>query len=237
MTDTSTRLPVRLIALVVAILAAGELVAHFVDSSYGVVAIPVAALVVTVVALRSGITWDELGLARSTWSRGARYALVLAGAVTVVVAVMAAIPAFRSVFEDDRYDTGIGRALVVALVLVPLRTVIPEELAFRGVLLAMLTRRFGTTPAVIGSSVLFGLWHVTSSVGLAADNEAVGSVASGAAAQWIGVIGAVVATTLAGVVLCVVRLRSGSLIAPIALHWAVNGVGVLASAVVLTITT
>jgi len=227
---------VRLIALVVAILAAGELVAHFVDSSYGVVAIPVAALVVTVVALRSGITWDELGLARSTWSRGARYALVLAGAVTVVVAVMAAIPAFRSVFEDDRYDTGIGRALVVALVLVPLRTVLPEELAFRGVLLAMLRRRYQTDTSVIVSSILFGLWHVTSSIGLSADNEAVGSFASGTAGQWLGVAGAVLVTAVAGGVLCWLRLRSGSLLAPIGLHWAVNGVGVIASSVVWTLT-
>ncbi|MGA5143427.1 type II CAAX prenyl endopeptidase Rce1 family protein, partial [Streptomyces azureus] len=40
------------------------------------------------------------------------------------------------------------------------------------------------------------------------------------------------ATTAAGVVLCELRRRSGSLLAPAALHWAVNGIGyVLAWAV------
>ena len=47
----------------------------------------------------------------------------------------------------------------------------------------------------------------------------------------------VLVTTGAGVVFCWLRLRSGSLLAPIGLHWAVNGVGILASSVVWTLTT
>ena len=47
-----------------------------------------------------------------------------------------------------------------------------------------------------------------------------------------GVVGAVLATALAGFVFTWLRRRSGSLIAPIALHWSLNGLGALAAAMV-----
>jgi membrane protease YdiL (CAAX protease family) len=37
-------------------------------------------------------------------------------------------------------------------------------------------------------------------------------------------------TAAAGVLFCELRRRSGSLLAPIGLHWAVNGLGVLVTA-------
>lgn len=51
-------------------------------------------------------------------------------------------------------------------------------------------------------------------------------------AQIAGVAGAVVATALAGFVFTWLRRRSGSLLAPIALHWSLNGMGVLAAVLV-----
>ena len=154
--------------------------------------VPVAAVLVTAFARARGITWAELGLARSTWGRGAAYALAVVGLVLVVVAVVAAMPWTRSAFTDDRYDYGIGHALLVALVFIPLRTVIAEELVFRGVLLAALARLHGTRTAVIASSILFGLWHVLSSLHLAQDNQAVasplgsGSLGQVARRRWLG---------------------------------------------------
>ena len=47
-----------------------------------------------------------------------------------------------------------------------------------------------------------------------------------------GVVGAVLATAAAGFVFTWLRRRSGSLIAPIALHWSLNGMGALAAALV-----
>ena len=44
--------------------------------------------------------------------------------------------------------------------------------------------------------------------------------------------GAVIATAAAGFVFTWLRRRSGSLIAPIALHWSLNGLGALAAALV-----
>jgi tRNA pseudouridine32 synthase/23S rRNA pseudouridine746 synthase len=222
----------------VAVLAVAEAVEHFESGVAGDLAVAVGAVAVTVLARGRGISWDELGLARRTWAAGARYGLTAAGLVLIVVAAAAALPLTRDAFVDDRYDQGIGHGLVVALLAVPLRTVIPEELAFRGVLFAAFRRAYTTRVAIVASSLLFGLWHVSSSLNLASENKAVaGPLGTGTAGQLLGVAGAVLITTGAGVVFCWLRLRSGSLLAPIGLHWAVNGAGIIASSVVWTLTT
>ena len=85
-------------------------------------------------------------------------------------------------------------------------------------------------PTVV-SSALFGAWHVLPSLRLHEVNPAVADrVGTGPVARVLAVAGAVTFTALAGVVLCELRRRSGSLLAPIGLHWAVNGLGVLVSA-------
>ena len=226
-----------LVAVTVLLMASAELLAHRSSGSLHVLPVPVAAVAVTALARRWGISWAELGLARSTWRRGAAYGLAVAGIVLLAVAVVAVLPWTRSAFTDDRYDFGIGHALLVALVFIPLRTVIAEELVFRGILLAALARLHGMRTAVVASSLLFGLWHVLSSLHLAQDNQAVASpLGSGVVGQTLGVLGSVLVTTVAGFLFCWLRLRSGSLLAPIGAHWAVNGVGVLASAAVWTLT-
>ncbi|HEV2870259.1 MAG TPA: CPBP family glutamic-type intramembrane protease, partial [Actinomycetota bacterium] len=78
------------------------------------------------------------------------------------------------------------------------------------------------------SSGLFGLWHVVGSLGGGAANAAiVGVVGGDAAGTMLRVVVTVAFTALAGVVLCWLRLRSGSLLAPILAHWTVNGLGVI----------
>ena len=78
------------------------------------------------------------------------------------------------------------------------------------------------------SSALFGLWHVLPALGGGAANESVaGIVGDGVAGTALRVAGTVIFTGLAGVLLCELRARSGSLLAPILLHWAVNAFGEL----------
>ena len=73
--------------------------------------------------------------------------------------------------------------------------------------------------------------HVFPALGLATDNQAIGSaVGKGTSGEAISVLGTVLFTGLAGVVFCELRRRSGSLLASIGLHWATNGLGVLAAA-------
>jgi membrane protease YdiL (CAAX protease family) len=119
-------------------------------------------------------------------------------------------------------------ALLRALVIIPLTTVIPEEYAFRGVLWGLLRRQSGRRVATAVSSALFGLWHVFPALGGGAANDSVaGVLGDGVAGAVLRVAGTVLFTGLAGVLFCELRARSDSLLAPILLHWAVNGFGEL----------
>jgi len=197
------------------------------------VAGPATAAGLLALARLAGLSWAELGLGSGTWRRGLIWAGVIVGAVAVVYAVGAALPLTRDAFRDSRYDFGWGEALLTAFVLIPVGTVLLEEVAFRGVLWGLIRRVRGTAAATIVSSVLFGVWHVLPSLGLSSDNEAIGSaVGRGKSAQVITVLATVAFTALSGVVFCELRRRSGSLLASASLHWATNGLGVLASAAV-----
>jgi membrane protease YdiL (CAAX protease family) len=52
-------------------------------------------------------------------------------------------------------------------------------------------------------------------------------VAADVAGMGVRVVVTVGFTALGGVVLCWLRLRSGSLLAPVLAHWTVNGLGVI----------
>jgi membrane protease YdiL (CAAX protease family) len=66
-------------------------------------------------------------------------------------------------------------------------------------------------------------------------NQAVGAVfGGGAAGRVVTVLAAVGFTALAGLLLCELRRRSGSLLAAAALHWATNGLGLLVGAALAT---
>ncbi len=191
---------------------------------------PAGAAALLALARWAGLNWAELGLGRGTWRRGLRWAGAAIGAVAVVFAAGAALPLTRSAFRDSRYDFGWGHALLTAFVLIPVGTVLFEEVAFRGVLWGLLQRRHGPWVATGVSSALFGLWHVLPSLGLAADDQAIGAtVGTGSSGQAVSVLGTVLFTALAGVVFCELRRRSGSLLAPAGLHWATNALGVLAA--------
>jgi uncharacterized protein len=194
---------------------------------------PVCAALLLWLARLAGLSWAELGLGPGTWRPGAKWAGAVIGIAALVIAVGAALPLTRDAFRDSRYDLPWPDALLTAFVLIPVGTVLLEEVAFRGVLWGLLRRLGGTVLATAASSALFGLWHILPSLGLATDNEAVGSaVGKGSSAQDLTVLGTVLFTAASGVVLCELRRRSGSLLAPAGLHWAVNGLSVLASAAV-----
>jgi membrane protease YdiL (CAAX protease family) len=194
---------------------------------------PAGAAGLLAIARWAGLSWQELGLGRGTWRRGLIWASGAIGAVAVVYAAGAALPPTRNAFRDARYQMDWEHAFLTAFVLVPLGTVVFEEVAFRGVLWGLLRRARGTWTATIVSSALFGVWHVLPSLGLARDNEAIAStVGRGTSGEVISVLGTVLFTGLAGVVFCELRRRSGSLLASVGLHWATNGLGVLTAAAV-----
>ena len=227
------RVPLRLAVVVTVALLAVVNVVDVRVAHAALVAGPVSAAVLLGLARLAGLSWAELGLGPGTWRPGLRWAGAVIAVVAVVLAVGAALPLTREAFRDSRYHLDWADALLTAFVLIPLGTVLLEEVAFRGVLWGLFRRLRGTVAATAASSALFGVWHVLPSLGLAASNQAIGgAVGTGRSAQEITVLGTVLFTAASGVVFCELRRRSGSLLAPAALHWATNGLSVLASAAV-----
>jgi uncharacterized protein len=220
------------IAVVVAMLALANLIAHFTTPWANIATVPAAAVALVALVRARGLTWTELGLGREHWRSGMRYALLAGGLVLTVVAVGALLPWTRPMFLNDRYATLSG-ALIASMIIIPLQTVIPEELAFRGVLHGALDRAWGFRGVAAAGSLLFGLWHIATSLGLTTSNLGFTRILGGGVFGVVaGVVLAVAATSAAGFVFTWLRRRSGSLLAPIALHWSLNGMGALAAAMV-----
>jgi membrane protease YdiL (CAAX protease family) len=225
------------ICVVVVVLALTNLIAHFTTPWANVATVPAAAIGLLLLVRARGLGWSELGLGREHWRSGAGYALAAVGLVGAVIAVGALLPLTRPMFMNNHYATMSG-ALVASMIIIPLQTVIPEELAFRGVLHGALDRAWGFRGVAAAGSMLFGMWHIATSLGLTSSNVGFTKLFGGGVAGMVaGVVLAVVATGAAGFVFTWLRRRSGSLIAPIALHWSLNGLGALAAALVWHLST
>jgi membrane protease YdiL (CAAX protease family) len=202
----------------------------------GLVVGPLVALGLILLGRRAGLTWHDLGMSKRTLLPGLKYAVGAVLAVAVVYAIGAALPWTRPAFHDVRYHLHLSAALLTAFIVVPLGTVLLEEVAFRGVLLGMIRRHRGATWASITSSVLFGLWHILPSLRLNQANQAVGAaLGTTLTGRVLAIAGVVAFTALAGLLLCELRRRSGSILAAAALHWAINGMGLLVAAFLATV--
>jgi uncharacterized protein len=190
----------------------------------------VLTVVLLAVARRCGVTWSGLGLHPDRWRGGMWWGMGAVAVVAVVVAlgllVSERVSAVGVLLSDERAALPAPELLYQALVRIPLGTAVFEEVAFRGVLLGALLRVTGRWSAVAWSSVVFGLWHVAPTIVTLEMNQ----VAPGSAEGLLAVLGAVVVTTVAGVLFSALRLRSASLLAPVLAHWATNSLGLLAAA-------
>ena len=224
------------IAVVVVVLVLTNLIAHFTTPWASIATVPAAAVGLVILVRCNGLGWAELGLGREHWKSGLGYALAAVAVVGSVIGIGVLLPMTRPMFMNHHYAT-ISGALVASMVVIPLQTVIPEELAFRGVLHGALNRAWGFRGVALGGSLLFGLWHVATSLGLTSSNVGFTRLFGGGVVGMLaGVTLAVLATGAAGFVFSWLRRRSGSLIAPIALHWSLNGLGALAAALVWHLT-
>jgi membrane protease YdiL (CAAX protease family) len=190
---------------------------------------PVAVIALLGFARWSGLSWAQLGLAGSRWRSGALWGLGAIGVVALVYVVGILLPATRTAFLDSRTHLGLSAALMSALVVIPVTTVLLEEVAFRSVLWGMLSRHAGALRTLLISSLLFGLWHLLPAFHVTAMNRGVGTAVShaGGAATLLVVLGTVALTAAGGVVAGELRRRSGSLLASVGMHWATNALGIL----------
>ncbi len=214
-------------AVTVAALVALNVTDHLVPG--GLWLAPLAALVLLGFARWRGLSWKQLGLGRDRVRAGALWAGGAIAVTALLYLVGTLLPLTRPAFLDARYHFGIAGALMSALIVIPIGTILIEEVAFRSVLWGMLSRHMSAWRVLATSSVLFGLWHILPALSLTSANRGVADAVRGAgtSAGVLVVLGTVAFTALGGVVAGELRRRSGSLLASAGMHWATNGLGVL----------
>lgn len=122
--------------------------------------------------------------------------------------------------------------LLDVLVRVPLSIALFEELLFRGLLYSALRRGRSAAFSLAASSAAFAGWHFAVTYTSAAQSN----LSSAARLPWplkpfvqpLAVMGGLLSTGLAGAAFGLVRERTGNLAAPVAAHWLVDGVMIVA---------
>jgi membrane protease YdiL (CAAX protease family) len=169
----------------------------------------------------SGLAAEDIGLSRARVGSGLKYAFVAVAIISVIFLVLFLLN--QNIFRDHRYDQKLLTALTTALLIVPLKTVLFEELAFRGLMPSLLKNlNSGLWFVLVTSAVLFGLWHLTSAP--RGNALSVGSFSN------LSVVFLVfIATTVGGGFLYYLRYKSNSLVSPVVVHWFVNGFAIVLS--------
>lgn len=170
------------------------------------------------VILIAQLTQRDLGLETSKAKAGVRFALPLVAAIIGVISIVYFIS--PEILRDSRYNLGWSHAVVYAFLIIPLRTVIMEELIFRGILFGILRRTLSARATLVGSALGFGLWHVLSAGSISVAGES-------SLPRPVLMLAVVVATSIFGYLLAWYRQKSGSLFAPILLHWSINASAVV----------
>ena len=158
-------------------------------------------------AALAALTHAPIGLRRP--GPGVRYGLAAAAPAMLGVAVSTALPRVREEMADRDLPDGVVQWLVLGI---PLGTVASEEAAYRGALGTVAADAFGPAGGRLVQAAAFGLSHI-------ADARSTGEP----------VVPTVLATGLAGWVFGWLYERSGSLIAPMLAHLAINEAGAVAA--------
>lgn len=167
-----------------------------------------AALSAALVAL----TDAPLGLRPPQAWRGLRLGLGTAAVATVAVAATTTVPNVRTAMNERDVPAPVGGWLLVRI---PFGTVWSEEAAFRAAMGTVAAEAFGPTWGRVLQATTFGLSHV-------ADARGAGHP----------VAGTVLVTGAAGWAFGWLHARSGSVVAPMLAHLAVNEAGAIAAVAV-----
>ena len=184
-----------------------------------------ASAVAVGLARASGLSWAELGLAPTDARRGAGVGVAAALPIAAGVIAGSRHGATRGYFADARVvELGNREAAYELLVRIPVVTAATEELLFRSVLFGVSEQWLGTRRAAVWTSLVFGVWHVVPALHSHRHNPGAADAVDGLGGRAALVAGTVAATAATGLVLCTLRLRTKSVVAPIIVHAAINGV-------------
>jgi len=186
------------------------------------------AVALIAIARIGGATMQAIGL--TVGRRTLLAAAIGLMAVTAVLATGWTLPGIRQVFITSPAASSTGTDLLWAmLVRVPFGTVLLEEVAFRGVLPALMGadgRRWMWRP-VLGASVLFGLFHLFPALHQGRCDALAGHSLFCPAGPILGTAAVMITAMGLGVALCAVRHIGGGLLAPFTVHTAANSAGYL----------
>jgi uncharacterized protein len=214
------------LALAAGLLVYGNVLAFRAVRAPWVIAANLAGAALLVAGARgTGLSWETLGLSSGRLLVGAAWGAGAAVGAAVVTGALLATPA-RRLFRDVRMvKTEPPGPAFHLLLRIPLGTALFEEVVFRGVLLAAWDAEMGTVAAVAGSSITFGLWHVGATLDLLRANHP----DAGPRARLASVAAGVILTAVGGVGFCLLRLASGTLVAPVLAHAGINMAGFAAA--------
>jgi membrane protease YdiL (CAAX protease family) len=168
----------------------------------------------------AGLSVAELGLRRAGAVAGVASGLVLgllaAGAGLLLLRTPPLVPG--PITYQPALDLASEAFLLHLAVFLPLGVALPEELAFRGALLAALAKRMRTPSAILVASLAFTLWHVAIVVPTVGATNLAGEPFFAS----LAFAGAAAVLFAGGIALAVLRLLAGTLAAPFAAHWAFN---------------
>lgn len=170
---------------------------------------PALAAAGTVVLALSGAT---VGVRRPALTAGVRLGVAVAAPIAVGVAASTTLPPVRAGMAARELPADPLRWLVLRI---PLATVWAEEAAFRAGLGSVAAAAFGPHGGRLVQAIAFGLSHIGDA---RRTREPVGAT--------------VVATAAAGWVFDWLYRRSGSLVAPMLVHLAINEAGAVAALMV-----
>jgi membrane protease YdiL (CAAX protease family) len=181
-------------------------------------------------AYESGADLANEGLDPATADDGLR--LGLAVGIPAAAAVMAGslIPAVRRFYHDDRIARATSDDITYHLLArIPFATAMAEEVIFRSALVGIFRRRRSPFTAAVLSSALFGAWHILPTIDRLHTNPGAAELhGRDLRRQGLAVAGVAAGTAVAGMAFCWLQWRSRSVVAPIVVHAALNGAGLLA---------
>jgi membrane protease YdiL (CAAX protease family) len=173
-----------------------------------------------------GLSFASLGLTRGNALASAGAGAALAALVSIPVVLYFIFPvgvAEGSIDYEEVEDLSMGSFLLWAFFRQPIGTAIFEEVVFRGVLQALMTRAFATGRGILATAATFALWHVVINYRTIQDANIGDSPLLSLLAQ-VASLGGLL---LGGLFLSLLRHRTRNLLGPIVFHWliavAMNG--------------
>ena len=174
-----------------------------------------------------GLARADLGLDQSRLRRSLKVGLLVGALVLLPLFLLIIVPGVsgNDTATSRLTDASVGGLIYETAVRIPLGTALFEELLFRGLLYGAFLRVSGHRGAILGSSAVFGVWHVRPTHELLTETGTL-------TAEWamgLAIAGVVVATFAGGLLFGWLRYKTGHVAGGIVAHGLINSLSATAA--------